>query len=133
MPSRKDGLAMIKDLVRVCAPGGTVLVGAVPDRAKRWVRRHDLWKENGWGQRLRLLASLAIPPGLKPLLRRVGIGRAQGPSFLDYDLDEIRRFIGSDGIQARVLPFPDEYWNRDFRRTRSNLVLTKAPEAPGSL
>jgi ubiquinone/menaquinone biosynthesis C-methylase UbiE/ribosomal protein S18 acetylase RimI-like enzyme len=133
MPSRKDGLAMIRDLVRVCAPGGTVLVGAVPDRAKRWVRRLDLWKENGWAQRLRLLASLVIPPGLKPLLRRMGIGRSEGPSFLDYDMDEIRRFIGSDGIRAQVLAFPDEYWNRDFRRTRSNLVLRKLPETPGSL
>jgi ubiquinone/menaquinone biosynthesis C-methylase UbiE len=133
LPSRQDGLAIIKDLLRVCAPGGRVLVGGVPDRAKRWVRRLDLWKESGWARRLRLLASLVVPPGLKPALRRLGVGRAEGPSFLDYDLEELERLITSDTVRAQVLPFPEAYWNRDFRRTRSNLVLTKLPGPSGSL
>ena len=125
LPTQEDGLAMIRDLVRVCAPGGTVLVGAIPDHAKRWVRRRDFWKENGWAQRLRLLASLAVPVSLKPTLSRLGIGRTRGPSFLDYDLEEIRRLIVSDTLRAEVRAFPKAYWNRDFRRTRSNLVLNK--------
>jgi ubiquinone/menaquinone biosynthesis C-methylase UbiE len=125
LPSREDGVAMIRELLRVCAPGGTVLVGAIPDRAKRWRRRLDFWRENGWTQRLRLLGSLVAPASLKPALRRLGIGRTRGPSFLDYDLEEIRRLIGSDTVAAEVRAFPDDYWNRDFRRTRSNLVLTQ--------
>ena len=133
LPSRPDGLAMIRDLLRVCAPGGTVLVGAIPDHAKRWVRRLDLWKESRWKRRLRLLVSLAVPPGLKLSLRRLGIGRSEAPPFLDYDLRELACLLASDTVRAEVRPFPDAYWNRDFRRTRSNLVLTRVLERSGRL
>lgn len=134
LPSRPDGLAMIQDMVRVCAPGGRVLVGCIPDRRKRWHRRLDLWNESGLAPRLRLLASLVVPPPMKRALRRRGLLPGQdGPTFLEYDLAELRRSLASDGVRVEILSFPECFWSRDYRRTRSNLLITKLPVSSGRL
>jgi SAM-dependent methyltransferase len=126
LPSRSDGLAVVLELLRVCAPGGRVLVGCVPDRRKRWVRRLDLWQESGFPARLRILGSLALPAPAKRALRRLAGSRlASEPPFLDYDLEELRGELSARGARAEIIGFPEGFWSRDFRRTRSSLVFTK--------
>jgi len=124
LPSQEHGLAMIEELIRVAAPGGEVLVGAVPDSAKRPEALNEAWRRSGIAGRLRLGASLALPRALKGALRRV-LGRPplDPMGILEYDLGALKRRFESLGLDCRVLDFPPGYWSRDFRRTRSNLWI----------
>lgn len=47
LPSVEDGARMIEELVRVCRPGGTVLVASIPDRAKRFSAYLEAWRRSG--------------------------------------------------------------------------------------
>jgi SAM-dependent methyltransferase/ribosomal protein S18 acetylase RimI-like enzyme len=133
LPSREHGLAMIEELIRVCAPGGEVLVGAVPDSAKRPEALSEAWRRSGIAGRLRLGASLALPRALKGALRRV-LGRPplDPLGILEYDLGALKRRFDSLGLECRVLDFPPGYWSRDFRRTRSNLWIRVPVKGPAS-
>jgi SAM-dependent methyltransferase/ribosomal protein S18 acetylase RimI-like enzyme len=124
LPSREHGVAMIEELVRVVRPGGVVLVGAVPDLAKRADARKEVFFRSSFASRLRLLASLALPRGAKSRLRSIlGYPPAEPLVILDYDLSGLAKRLESQGLECRVLDFPPEYWSRDFRRTRSNLWI----------
>jgi SAM-dependent methyltransferase len=130
LPSREHGLRLIEELVRVAAPGGEILVGAVPDSAKRRAALKEAWRRSGLAGRLRLAASLALPRALKGALRSV-LGRALAERLviLDYDLAALRQRLQSFGLECEVLNFPRGYWSRDFRRTRSNLWI-RVPGKP---
>jgi SAM-dependent methyltransferase len=130
LPSREHGLAMVEELVRVARPGGVVLVGAVPDSAKRAGAVKEAFLRSSFASRLRLLASLALPRPVKRQLRRfLGYPAAEPLVILDYDLAGLARRLESRGLECRVLDFPSEYWSRDFRRTRSNLWI-RVPDRP---
>lgn len=125
LPSHEDGLRIIEESVRVCRPGGVVLVAGVPDAAKRFRRYVDAWRASGVAGKLELAISLAIPRRVKSLSRRLlGLSRRHRLIFLDYDLEELKRMLESRALECRVLHFPDSYWSRDFRRTRSNLLIS---------
>jgi hypothetical protein len=132
LPSREHGLAMIEELVRVTRPGGMILVGAVPDSAKRTGALKEAFLRSSFSSRLRLLASLAVPRALKPRLRRLfGYPPANSLVLLDYDLDALAKRLESRGLECRVLDFPSAFWSRDFRRTRSNLwIRVPNPSSP---
>jgi SAM-dependent methyltransferase len=119
---RDDGLRMIDELVRVCRPGGTVLVAAVPDRAKRRRRLLDIWRRAGARERWRLAMSLVLPAPVKRFLRHLG-AESTPIVLLEYDTQALRSRLEARGLQCQLLDFPETLWSRDFRRTRSNLLI----------
>ncbi|HVR28416.1 MAG TPA: class I SAM-dependent methyltransferase [Thermoanaerobaculia bacterium] len=128
LPSHTDGVRMIHELVRVCRPGGVVLIAAVPDRGKLWRAIRAAWRRAGPAGRARLAVALALPApvkrGAKTLLRRFasGWGR-ENLVYLEYDLRALARELERRGLRCRVLDFPERYWSEDFRETRSNLLI----------
>ena len=126
LPSREDGLHVIRELVRVCRPGGRVLVGALPDRDRRWRARAEVWRRGTWRDRIELMASVVLPRAVKRALRRLTrIESRHRLVALEYDLEELgRRIRGIDPrLRCRRLRFPRSFWSRDFRATRSNLLI----------
>ncbi len=133
LPSREDGARVVAELARVCAPGGRVLVGSVPDRARRWRARREQWRRGGWRGRIELLASLLLPAPVKTLLHRLaGVAPERRLVALEYDLDRLRERVAERGHDCRRIDFPSDYWSRDFRATRSNLLISvpAAEETP---
>ena len=129
LPSHADGLALIDELVRVCAPGGQVLVAAVPDAAKRLLACLDIWRRAGLAQKLALPMWWITPHSLRRLIkRRLGLPPQNPMGFLQYDLCDVKRRLEARGLATEVLDFPATYWSVDFRRTRSNLLV----RIPGS-
>lgn len=127
LPSHADGLKMVEELVRVCRPGGRVLVAAVPDTAKHLRGYWELWQRAGVVEKARLAISLVMPRAAKDTLRRL-LGLSQDRLiFLEYDFGELKRRLEAQGLQCQVLDFPDSYWSRDFRKTRSNLLVRIPP------
>jgi SAM-dependent methyltransferase len=142
LASREHGLRMVHELIRVCQPGGEVLVASIPDTAKRLYALLEKWRQADdlLGKlrlllsfllgKLRLLLSLALPRPLKNLVRSIlGLERGDGPSFLDYDVGALKRQFEAEGLECQIVQFPESYWKRDFRRTRSNLLLRKPSRA----
>lgn len=130
LPDMSDGLRMLGELVRVCRPGGAVLVAAIPDRRKRSERYRELWRRGTPRQRLRLALGLLAPAPLRRLARRVlGLDGSHGLAFLEYDLGELERLLAAWGLEGTVLDFPPDHWSRDFRATRSNLLIRIPTEA----
>lgn len=124
LPSREDGLQMIKELVRVCRPGGEVLVAGVPDTGKRFRAYLEVWRQADFAGKLKLSISLAIPRSARKFLRRLlGLAPRDRLVFLQYDLKELKRRFEAQGLECQILHFPENYWNRDFRKTRSNLLI----------
>lgn len=126
LASHEDGLRMIDELLRVCKPGGEVLVASIPDTAKRRYALWDTWRQAHLIGKLRLLLSLALPRPLKKILRSgLGLQRHGQPLFLDYDVGALKDQLEAQGLECQILHFSENYWSRDFRRTRSNLLLRK--------
>lgn len=125
LPSHEDAYRVVAELVRVCAPGGRILVGGVPDRARRGRARREAWRRGGWGERLRIVGSLLLPAPVKPLVRRLLTGR-EAPALvsLDFDFGAFGRRLARLAVEWRIVPFGDDFWSRDFRQTRSNLLIS---------
>jgi ubiquinone/menaquinone biosynthesis C-methylase UbiE/ribosomal protein S18 acetylase RimI-like enzyme len=131
LPGRDDGLQLIEEMVRVCRPGGTVLVASVPDRGKRFTAYTDALKQTNLIGKARILASFLLPRALKNLLRGP-LGLEKGyPAALVYDIERIAARMEASGLQCSVLDFPQNYWSPDFRRTRSNLLISVPGEPQG--
>jgi ubiquinone/menaquinone biosynthesis C-methylase UbiE len=133
LPTTADGLAVIDELIRVTARGGTVLVSSVPDRAKRFANRLQIWRRASWLEKVTLPCRWAVPRSVRQLARRLlAIPSGGPPGFLDYDLRAIARALQARGLTCTIRDFPADYWNRDFRTTRSNLLITiPQPERRG--
>ena len=126
LPSHEDGLQVVRELIRVCAPGGRVLVGALPDRSKRWSARREAWRRGTPRERLELLASVLLPAPLKNAARRTfGLPRKHRLVALEYDLEALARRLQSldPSLRCERLAYPEDFWSRDFRETRSNLLI----------
>jgi ubiquinone/menaquinone biosynthesis C-methylase UbiE len=129
LPGRNDGLQLIEEMLRVCRPGGTVLVASVPDRGKRFNAYADALKQVGLVGKCRILASFLLPRALKNWLRGP-LGLEKGyPAALVYDVKQIAARMQASGFHCTVLDFPEEYWSLDFRRTRSNLLISVPGES----
>lgn len=133
LPRLDDGFRVAREALRVCRPGGRVLIGAVPDRTRRWSARAELWRRGDRGQRARLVAAVLLPAPARSALRRL-LGSPPGHRLiaLEHDLRELARRIREihPDADCRVVPFPRDFWSRDFRTTRSNLVI-RIPAEPG--
>lgn len=124
LPSRADGLRVIDELVRVCEPGGSILLAAVPDSARRWRRYRDIWERGDLRSRARLVAGLVLPRELKRRLReRVSHREGEHLRAIEYDLEGLRDSLREAGLECHLVDFPASYWSRDFRETRSNLLI----------
>lgn len=123
LPTHEDGFRVIREMVRVCRPGGRILVGGVPDRSLHRRGRAERWKRGSWRQRLEIAASLLLPAPVKGLLRRA-LGLPPPLVYLEYDLPALSERVRELGVDCRVVPFPEDFWSVDFRTTRSNLLIT---------
>jgi SAM-dependent methyltransferase len=123
LPSREDGMRMVDEMIRVCAPGGQVLLAAVPDTAKSARGRWLAWRRSGLADKIRLGAAMITPKPLRHLAQRLGIVKKNPIAFLEYDMADMKAHYEARGCQCRVLDFPDDYWSRDFRTSRSNLLI----------
>lgn len=124
LPTREHGRQAIEEMIRVTAPGGIVLLGSVPDRAKRFSARIDIWKRAGTADKLTLPVRWLVPGRIKQLGRRVLRRPAAGlPEFLDYDLHALARSLEARGFRCEVRNFPRDYWSAEFRTSRANLLI----------
>jgi ubiquinone/menaquinone biosynthesis C-methylase UbiE len=130
LPSREDAMRMIDEMIRVCGTGGQVLVAAVPDTAKAARGRLLAWRRSGLSDKLRLGAAMVTPRPLRRIAQRLGLVRKNPIAFLEYDLTSLKAHYEARGCHCRILDFPDDYWSRDFRASRSNLLIRVA--RPGS-
>lgn len=131
LASREDGIRMINEIVRVCRPGGQVLISSVPDTAKRFAAFGELWQTAGAVEKIRLLAAHALPERARKVLRRLtGISRRDPIVLLEYDLKWLKSALTAHSLECRIVDFPDSYPSRDFRRTRSSLLISVPAEAP---
>jgi hypothetical protein len=55
-----------------------------------------------------------------------GAGWGDRVVLLDYDVAALAARLSARGHRCRVLDYPPDYWSRDFRRTRSNLLIEVA-------
>jgi ubiquinone/menaquinone biosynthesis C-methylase UbiE len=130
LPSREDGFAMILELVRVSKPGGQVLIAAVPDVRKRWRARREAWRSGGVRERAHLVAAAALPRSAKRLARRLVPWLPRAPlQYLEYDLREVQTLLEDRGLDCTIVDYPRDFWSRDFRETRSNLLIAVPPRA----
>jgi ubiquinone/menaquinone biosynthesis C-methylase UbiE len=124
LPSHADGLAMILELVRVTKPGGQVLLAAVPDVRKRWRARREAWRLGGVRERAELVAAITLPRAVRRLVRGALPGVPREPlRYLEYDLEEVKALLERAGAHCTILDYPHDFWSRDFRETRSNLLI----------
>ncbi|HKA34889.1 MAG TPA: methyltransferase domain-containing protein, partial [Candidatus Binatia bacterium] len=130
LAGREDGIRMINEIVRVCRPGGQVLIASVPDTAKGAAAFGELWQTAGVVEKMRLLAAHALPEHARKVLRRLtGISRRDPIVLLEYDLKRLKSALTAHALDCRIVDFPDSYPSRDFRRTRSSLLISVPAEA----
>jgi SAM-dependent methyltransferase len=132
LPSREDGVAMILELARVSKPGGQVLVAAVPDASKRGRARRQAFRLGGLRERARIIVTAALPGPLRRLARRLAPWLPRPLRYLEYDLRGIQALLEARGLGCTILDYPPDFWSRDFRETRSNLLIAIPPPPPAA-
>lgn len=129
LPSHEDALRFVRELVRVCWPGGKVLIAGVPDVRKRFRARLEALREAGGADKMRLAIRLLIPSPIRSVLRWALQRRPRSPLvFLEFNLRKLKRKLEKEGLRCDILDFPEDYWSRDFRKARSNFII----RIPGS-
>lgn len=129
LASEQDATRLVRELLRVCAPGGRVLIGAVPDRRRRWQARLEALRVGDARTRIETLGVALLPARLRAFLRRrLGLASRHELVGLEFDLRRLARAVEDLAPDWRVVPYPRSYWSRDFRAARSNLVL-RLPDA----
>jgi ubiquinone/menaquinone biosynthesis C-methylase UbiE/GNAT superfamily N-acetyltransferase len=131
LPTHGDSFKMILEMVRVAGPGGTVLVAAIPDVRKRWRGRIAAWKVAGTRERARMIGAWITPSPVRRLARRVLHRETDGAlRYLEFDLVKTQESLRSHGLMCAVLDYPKDFWSRDFRETRSNLLISVPLRSP---
>ena len=125
LPTFEHAVAMILEMVRVVAPEGRVLIGALPDVHKRGAGRQQAWQAGGVRGRAYILAAMVVPARVRRILRDAVSGGAASPlRYLEFDLEALTALLRRRGVDCATVHYPADYWSRDFRVTRSNLVIT---------
>jgi len=125
LPTFEHAVAMILEMVRVVAPGGRVLLGALPDVHKRGAGRRHAWRVGSASDRARILAAMVVPARVRGLLRdAVRGGEASPLRYLEFDLEALSALLRNRGVECATVDYPEGYWSRDFRTTRANLLIT---------
>jgi SAM-dependent methyltransferase len=124
LPDAADANALIEELIRVCRPGGEVLVSSVPDVRKRGASQRLVFRRAAIGKKVGILASWALPRAFKRQIRRLmGLPAIHPLRYLEFDLAAMARDLAARGMTAAVLDFPAQYWSVDFRTSRSSLHI----------
>ena len=134
LPSLAEGLTLVDELIRVCRPGGEVLLASVPDVQKRAASQRLIWQRASIWSRVRILASTWLSPESRRRIRRA-FGRSDFDPmrYLEYDLGALARTLGQRGFVAAVVDFPPTYWNVDFRTSRSSLHIVLPERCRGAV
>lgn len=128
LPGLEHAVAMILEMIRVVAPGGRVLVAALPDVRKRAAGRRHAWRVGGVRERALLLAAMVVPARVRGMIRRAVSGAKDSPlRYLEFDLEALSGLLRNHGVECATVDYPVDYWSRDFRAARSNLVITIPP------
>jgi SAM-dependent methyltransferase len=122
LPSHADGVRMIEEMLRICRPGGAVLIANIPDAAKHGVAVREVLRHGRPGEKLKTLLSLAAPRWAKDLLHRLGV-RPTAMVLLEYDFAGLKKTFEARGFRCEILHLPESYTSQDFRLTRSNLLI----------
>lgn len=124
LPSHDDAVRAVDELVRVCRPGGTVLVGAVPDAAKRHEEWRLLWRRGDLKQKAKLAVTALLPARMRKTLKRA-LQREPGHevAFLKFDLAALAERYRARGLACQIIDYPADYWSEDFRTTRTCLLM----------
>ncbi|MGH7769521.1 MAG: methyltransferase domain-containing protein [Candidatus Binatia bacterium] len=122
LPSHVDGLKMIEEMLRICRPGGAVLIANIPDAAKHGVAVREVLRHGRLAERLKTVLSLAAPRWAKDLLHRLGV-RPSAMVLLEYDFAELQKTFEPRGFRCEIRHLPESYYSRDFRLTRSSLLI----------
>jgi ubiquinone/menaquinone biosynthesis C-methylase UbiE/ribosomal protein S18 acetylase RimI-like enzyme len=131
LPTHEDSFRMILEMVRVAGPGGTILVAAIPDVRKRWRGRIAAWKAAGVRERAQMIGAWIMPSPFRRLARRVLNRQTDGAlRYLEFDLVKTQESLRSHGLLCAVLDYPANFWSRDFRETRSNLLISVPLRSP---
>jgi hypothetical protein len=124
LPSREDGLLMILELLRVSKPGAEVLVAAIPNARKRWRARREAFRLGGRREKAQIVGAFLLPGPVKRFARRLVPCLPRAPLlYLEYDLRELKTLLESRGFGCAIVDYPADFWSRDFRETRSNLLI----------
>jgi hypothetical protein len=78
------------------------------------------------------LTSLAIPRWMKNLMLRSGFKTPYPMTLLEYDFNDLKKKFEAKNFECEILNFPDQFWSRDFRLTRTNLLI-RIPQTAQSL
>jgi SAM-dependent methyltransferase len=122
LPSHADGVRMIEEMLRICRPGGAVLIANVPDAAKHRAAVLEVLRHGRIAEKLKTLLSLAAPRRAKDLLHRLGI-RPTAMVLLEYDFAALQKTFEGRGFRCEIRHLPESYHSRDFRLTRSSLLI----------
>lgn len=128
LPSHGDAMMMVEEMIRVCAAGGKILLAAVPDVAKSKKGRWLAWRRSKLSGKIRLALAMATPRSLRGIAQKVGIVQKDPMAFLEFDLQGLKASYESRGFDCQLLDYPSDYWSRDFRTSRSNLLITKSKQ-----
>jgi hypothetical protein len=70
-----------------------------------------------------MVVSLATPRWVKNLLLRLGLRTPYPMTLLEYDFSELKKELEAKNYKCEIINFPDGFWSRDFRLTRTNLLI----------
>jgi SAM-dependent methyltransferase len=125
LPTEADSLAMILEMVRSLKPSGQALVAAIPDLSKRGRARRAAFRRGTFGERARIVVAVLVPQGLIRLFRRLQPRHSKPPlRYLEFDLPRVKALLEKRGLACAIFDYPKDFWSRDFRETRSNLLIT---------
>lgn len=84
-----------------------------------------LWREARAIQKLTLPIRWVMPSSLRGRARRLlRLPSSELPEFLDYDLRALRQALEARGLACEIRDFLPDYWNSEFRASRSNLIIS---------
>jgi SAM-dependent methyltransferase len=132
LPSLEDADRLLDELIRVCKPGGEVLLSSLPDVGKRGASRWLVWRRATVWKKVVLLGAFAMPPALRQRIKRaVGLPTVDPMRYLEFDLAAMAQHLTARGLVAAVVDFPGNYWSVDFRTSRSSLHVRLPRAARG--
>lgn len=131
LPNKECGVRAIAELIRVCKPQSTILIGDVPDLGKRrrylWMKCRVVFAKGSLKEKAKGIIRLILPTSLlsfvKGRILKIRPKDETGPELIWYDLSELKEIIEKQGVVCTVCSqkrgLHDYYY-------RSNLIIEKS-------